>query len=354
MSKRSILSAAEQVAQFLRDDIQRGRWTETMPGVRLLAEELHANRDTVNSALQRLEKEGLLINQGPGLQRKIHRADAGEQRNMRVMIQPYDSNCRNYPYYVEFRNQLQTTGHMVDFAPKTLRDLKMDPKRVMAQAKKLDADAWVFQAAPFAILEPFSGLNLPTFAVAGGASGLNMAGITVDTPHGIKEATRRLVELGHRRIVMMVHEERRIPKLAYQEQDFLRELKRLGIEASRYHLPDWEDSKEGFVDRLDELFRVSPPTALILDTDALFFSAMQYFAQRGLSAPKDVSLVSNISNPVFGWSVPSVAYIDWNMNLINRHLMHWFDKLARGDEQRKLHEIKTRFFEGGTVGPAKS
>jgi DNA-binding LacI/PurR family transcriptional regulator len=351
MPKRIILSAIGQVAEFLREDIQQGRWGDTIPGVRLLAKELDVNRDTVNAALQQLEREGLLIPQGPGRQRKIKRTASVEKRKLKVMIQTYGSNCQHYPYYVQFRNQLQTAGHQVDIAPKTLRDLKMNASRVRAQADELTADAWVIQAAPHQVLEQFAKLGIPTFAVAGASSGLNMAGITVDTPHGIKEATRRLVELGHRRIVMMVHEERRVPELAYQERHFLDELKRLGIEASRYNLPDWEDSKEGFVERLDALFRLTPPTALILDTDGLFFSAMQYLAQRGLSAPKDVSLICNIPNSLFGWSVPSVAYIDWNMSLIERHLMRWFDSLLRGEDTRRMHDIKARFVEGGTIGP---
>lgn len=50
---------------------------------------------------------------------------------------------------------------------------------------------------------------------------------------------RRLHELGHRRIVLLVREERRKPYPATFEQAFLDGLKELGITTGPYNLPDW-------------------------------------------------------------------------------------------------------------------
>ena len=51
MSELQVLSAAEQVAAHLRDELQRGEWTETMPGGARLSRELGVGRMTVEAAL---------------------------------------------------------------------------------------------------------------------------------------------------------------------------------------------------------------------------------------------------------------------------------------------------------------
>jgi DNA-binding transcriptional MocR family regulator len=56
----------QQVAEHLREGILGGRWVDTMPGRDQLAEELEVSPRSVQEALKILEKEGLLIPQGPG------------------------------------------------------------------------------------------------------------------------------------------------------------------------------------------------------------------------------------------------------------------------------------------------
>ena len=60
MSDLQILSAAQQVAAHLRDQLQRGEWTETMPGGARLSRELGVGRMTVEAALSQFESERLV------------------------------------------------------------------------------------------------------------------------------------------------------------------------------------------------------------------------------------------------------------------------------------------------------
>jgi DNA-binding GntR family transcriptional regulator len=63
------LTFAEQVAVHLREELKRGRWTESMPGRDRLASELGVNSVTVERALKMLEREGVLKSQGVGRRR---------------------------------------------------------------------------------------------------------------------------------------------------------------------------------------------------------------------------------------------------------------------------------------------
>ena len=71
MPQPQILSAAEQMAAYLRDELHKRRWKGAMPGVSRLAREFDINKNTIEAALALLEKEGYLLNQGPARRRLI-------------------------------------------------------------------------------------------------------------------------------------------------------------------------------------------------------------------------------------------------------------------------------------------
>ena len=66
MPKPYFHTIAEQVAEYLRVEIVRGRWGDTIPGLHALADELDVNYKTVDAALNLLEGQGLLVRQGAG------------------------------------------------------------------------------------------------------------------------------------------------------------------------------------------------------------------------------------------------------------------------------------------------
>lgn len=69
------LNTAEQIANHLREELMRGRWTGMMPGQFRLAKELGASRNAVEAALRLLEHEGVLVSQGLGRKRLIASPD---------------------------------------------------------------------------------------------------------------------------------------------------------------------------------------------------------------------------------------------------------------------------------------
>lgn len=82
MSDKLFASLSEQVAEKLRDGMRKGIWKQEMPGRYVLARELGVNHKTVESALGLLEKEGLLLRQGPGKGRKIVQLRENSSRSL--------------------------------------------------------------------------------------------------------------------------------------------------------------------------------------------------------------------------------------------------------------------------------
>lgn len=344
-------SVVDQFAAHLRKAILKGELRGTLPGVRRLADMQGVGSNTVIAAVERLEREGYLQPQGPGKRSKIVLPSNISPQGLRVAILLYEQSDATRGYMVELRHALSQAGHPAHFCPKTLLDVKMNLqrlKRVVAQEK---ADAWVIFAGSREILEWFAGQPVPAFAYAGRRRKVKIAGAGPDKLIAQKTFIDKLVALGHRRIVMFEREERRKPEPALFEQTFLERLEAHGISTGAYNLPDWEESPEGMGECLNQCFRLTPPTAIFIDEMPLFFGVHQHLAQRGILAPRDVSLICGDPDPAFDWCRPSVAHIYWDSRVLIRRILAWANQVVLGQDKRRQYAINTRYIDGGTVGP---
>lgn len=345
-------SKVEQVADYLREHIASGRWGATMPGRIELAKELGINGKTVEEALRQLEREKLLIPQGAGKRRKISISKAARHPSLRVAVLNYEPETRGENYIIDLVHQLAETGHTVFSTRKTLMELSMNVGRIAKLVVETRADAWIIVGGSRDVLEWFAGQSIPVFAVFGRRRGLPIAGAGPAKPTAMKELVRRLVELGHRRIVLLARAERRQPKPGATERAFLSTLEAHGIQPNAYHLPGWKESPEGFQKSLEELFRVTPPTALIVDESPFFTAAMQFFMKRGIRVPEAVSLACSDSDTNFSWCQPPITHIHWDSRPIVRRIMNWASNISHGKSDHQQSETKAQFIEGGTIGPA--
>ena len=349
------LTAAEQVANYLRTELQHGRWKDGMPGSDRLAVELGVGRNTADAALRLLEKEGTLVGRGRRCRRIIQLPDPGSgAKPLKVAILLHSPLDLKIGYVVEIAHELGEAGHTVVFATKTLVELGMDVKRIDRFVKKTPADAWLVQAGSTAVLEWFAAEGLPTFALFGQYRGLAVAGIGPGGTITLGEATRALIELGHRRIVCLCRRQWRVPQPVDYFRTFLNELKAAAIPTSDYNLPDWDETTAGFHECLDKLFQVTPPTALIIDETPFVFAALQFMGSRKLRVPKDVSLIAIEDDTAFAFSSPSVACLRWNTRPLVSRIVRWAAGTSHGKIDIRKDSLPVQFFRGGTIGPAAS
>jgi len=345
------LSTVEQLAGHLREEVLRGSLGGSMPGVNQLARSLGVSPKTVIAAMKQLEREGMLQGQGPRRRSRIVLpTGAAEGRRLRVAILDYEAPALTE---IELQHLLEGAGHTAFFAGKSLQELGMDVRRVSRLVAKTEADAWVICAGSREVLEWFAAQPVPTFALFGRRGRVPLAGAGPNHLSACLAAVRRLLELGHRRIVMLARQERRVGGPGNIERAILDEIAAHGIATGSYNLPEWEDNREGFHRLLDDLYRVTPPSALILDETFLFAAAQQHLAQRGILAPQRVSLVCTAPDPTFAWCQPSIAHIRYDLRLVLRRVVRWAGNVARGKADGRQSFTKAEFVDGGTVGPAR-
>ncbi|MEY3395640.1 MAG: hypothetical protein RL346_1876 [Verrucomicrobiota bacterium] len=343
--------AVEQLAAHLKEEIQAGRLVRTLPGVNRLARDLGVSPRTVIGAVEQLQYEGLLSSQGERKRCKIVALRKKKTSSMRIGLLLYEEQDKIVPYHLTIFYHLQQAGYIPFYAPKSLQDLGMDVERVAAMVKKEQADAWIISAGSREILEWFCEQDFPSFAKFGRSNGLRIAAMSVKKIPAMMEAVRKLVRLGHRRIVMYAREERRKPQPAPFEQAFLDELEAHGIKTGSYHLPEWEENPAGLHVSLDAMFKHTRPTAVIASESPIFISIKDHLAQKGIIAPRDISLLCNDDDLAFSWYKPEISRIRWRKEPFIKRILEWADHASRGVVDVKQGQTLGEFVEGGTVGP---
>ncbi|MFT6864273.1 MAG: hypothetical protein ACJAVK_002838 [Akkermansiaceae bacterium] len=352
MSEFILYSPSQQLAAYLRTELIGGRWSGTMPGSPTLAKELGVNSKTIWAALGILEEEGILKGQGPGRPRKIlPHPQAVNEDSLRIAIFEYDVASLNFGYIVDLRHKLIQMGHTVGNTRKTLTELGMNLSVIRDLVEETAADAWIVCSASREVLEWFSQQDMPGFAMFGRRRRLPIAGVGPNHEAVGRVVARRLIELGHQRIVILVSKSQRAGGPSSPEQAIFEEMASHGIPHSRYNLPDWKDSAEGLHDVLDGLYQVTPPTAFIIDEPFVFHAVKDHLARKGIIAPQHVSLICRDPDPTFSWLQPSVAHTRWDERLIVQRITDWATNISQGKSDIRQTLTKAEFIEGGTIGP---
>lgn len=351
MPKR-ILTAAEQVADCLRDELARGRWSGTIPGIHKLSADLGFSRKQVERALLLLEKDGLIISQGKGRKRRVATPDEGRDRPMTVGVLDYDSSGLQERLISELFKQLSEQGHIPKHAARTLADLRMNTQRVGRLVKEIQADIWIVLSAPEAILDWFLDEKIPVFAAFGGFPGRPIAAVGLRYLSSLLEATRQLIGLGHRRVVFLACRGKVRPLPDGLWSRLMREMESHGIQTGPYNLPEWQDNAEGFNKMLQALFEHTPPTALLIEEPVHLVAALQFFSHRGIRVPQDVSIVCMQPGPEFEFCQFPVTYIDWDRRPIIRHMVRWVRHMSLGHHDIRQTYCKSKLVQGGTIAAA--
>ena len=302
-----------------------------------------------------LAKEGWLIGQGQGQRRRIQ-IPAGQTKAIRkikrVRILAYDNaSLWGNPAEVGLLVRLLEAGYAADIAMKSLQDLNMDVKKVAHFANATPCDAWIVSAASGEILQWFAEQSTPAIALYGRFMDVPIAAASPRKTPSMVQAVRRLAELGHRHIVKTTTTERIKPKPGRFEQAFLDELNALGLSAGQYNLAAVDKGAGGLHACLTELFRLTPPSAIIIGDSEHVMATQQFLARRGLRVPEDVSLISPDYAPDYKWCEPLISHIDWDSRPIIRYVLRWLDRAVQGRQDIRQKLFDAKFVEGGTIGP---
>lgn len=345
------LSTGDQLANYLREEILNGRLCGEMPGVKQLVQTLGVNSVAMTKAFKQLEREGLIIARGNRRKRLIAKYSESRPNSMRVGLLYYDRYNHYRADALQLRQALTDSGHTPVIAPKSMQDLGLDTRRIIRRVNCLAVDAWVVYAGSSEVLQWFADNGTPAFAIYGSLIGMKIAGMAIRRRHLMEALIKKLVDLGHRRIVLIVHEEGRKPVYGPPECFFLKQLESHGIKTGAYNIPDWEESPEGLETCLNKLFTHTPPSAMLIDDAVLLHPVQTYLANHGITSPGHISLICNDYAESFDWARPSIAHMKWDYRPTIRRVLQWINNVSGGIEDKRISYTQATFHDGGTIGP---
>jgi DNA-binding LacI/PurR family transcriptional regulator len=350
----------DQVLNTLREGLRSRRWAGVLPGGRQLAKELGVSRGTLQGALKRLEAEGLLAGKGARFSREVAPSAAAPNAPLTLRVgvltdEPMSAeNAQNLMVMTGISHALEAGGHLVFFAPRSMRALRGDTASIRMMMTNCAADAWIVVNGGRPLLESLTAdFPVPVLVWGGPVEGLDIAAVGVSIRKSLSESVRRLTVLGHKRIVLAVPPQDRTPVPSPWVHLFNDELAAAGIKPGRYHVPDWELTGDGFNELLRSLFAITPPTALLVDDVRQLCAVYAFLAARRMSS-RDLALVFFGADPTLDWMSPAPIRIEYDNDAIIRRVASWADTVAAGGRDTAQVRCEAKLTGGEFMPPPKA
>ena len=353
------ISLVEATASVIERGLSDGRWRH-LPGERRLAAELEVGRSTLRQALHLLTSQGRLAAPTQGRRREVstHVPEIAASRALRIGLltglPPLSYMPSTQRFLLELRHALEDSKYQLLMG---LPDLSSQCRRkggLAAIAEENPADLWMIVSGTWEQLEYFSMRPEPALAIGGRSVGLDIASVGFDISLGLRSAVRKLIALGHRRIVLLCESLfRNAPEPGRVLIAFHEEMRAANIQPSGFHLPDWNDSPADLQRALGELFRFTPPTAIIANTPNAAFGLLGFCNERRLRIPEDVSLVFNCGQDDDAWFHPRPSVISNTGSQLIPSILRWISTCSNGKPSRRQILLSTEFRDGKSIGPPK-
>jgi DNA-binding LacI/PurR family transcriptional regulator len=348
----------EQACEYIRREAASSDWGDRLPTVRRLSKDLGIAQNTVLAAIRKLDTEGFFKGSGRDRRIDLTKLPAKKKGAARVAIIPRLAFSESSPALqrsiARLRHHLEAEGRIV-IITRPQDSFDEDRGALMTMIGETGADLLIVFDAPHDLLEGLSRRGRPVLAVGGASSGLPVSSLYTDAGEATGAAVAALCNAGHRRIVFVTEQAMRERKDSRMTAAYRAALKQAGVTPGRYNMPDWEETPEGLRDLLKELFRITPPTALILSDHRVLLGTWAFLMERGLRVPADVSLVALEPDDIeVAWMLPEPGRIAVNYDSLGDMIQHWVESVSIGGAGPVALRQDALFFPGATIGPARA
>ncbi len=350
-------TVASQLAAKLRAEIANGTWHGWLPSERALGETLQASRNTIRAALRQLRREGT-VSTVPGVgnripeprPKKIRHGRPG--RTLGVLIpEPVDQLRPVIPLSInEIKDQLlqedcRTTVH------EGLGFYQAKPQRALERLiQQHRHDAWLLWMSSEPMQRWFHARGVPCLIGGSAYPAFDLPFVDIDFRAVCRHAAGVLIGHGHRRIALINRESRCAGDLG-SEQGFCEGARASGHAEVETETVYHHDDVESVARALGQLLgRAKRPTGLVVSHSYSYLSVVSILAQRGLTIPQDISVISRDDDSFLRFLAPAPARYVCAPRLFARKAAGQILQLMNaGTLPHRQTLLLPKFFSGGSV-----
>jgi DNA-binding LacI/PurR family transcriptional regulator len=357
---------ATTLAERIQAEITSEPVGERLPGLRLLAKRYGVSVPTVADALHQLATEGVVEAGGDRRSWRVKRIPSKTLRpslserkaRSRLLflsaLALHDERFSGIEVHVELVDELEPSGCEVSH-----RVIPFDRARKPHASwnhllRGTRADAVIVMGGTPAVAEWLRSENTRTLFIGGDSGHTGIPVLATSTPAMFGLAIRRLLESGHRKILVPLcgRPERFAKRCTKAIQDAIVSNSAaddcLVIAESSYSGPDV------LVNLLLKHWPWHSPDALVFIDWHEFVAADSFLRAKGLVIPRDVSVIILSHDPSMNWHLPALSHFDLPVRAIARVAARWVNsgRLPKESENKQIL-IAPRWVEAYSVAARK-
>jgi DNA-binding LacI/PurR family transcriptional regulator len=346
------VSLAESAARVLLAQLDSGRWSDFLPGERVLCEDLQISRPTLRQALQVLERKGRLkVTQGR--QRRIlGRRTAGVPAVRRQVIGVLSSlPMQALPPFVlfwidEVRSDLAKLDYQLEFHESPACTTHNPGRTLERLVQGAPAYVWILLLSTPPVQQWFQARKLPCLVAGSCAAGISLPSVDIDYRAPCRHAVGVFRRSGHARLALIIPSGE-LAGDGDSEAGF--------CEATAGGPPPiimrHDGTPGGIVCHLESCLRASnPPTGFLVARSAHVLTVLTLLMRRRCQLPFQAAVISRDDDAFLDFATPRVARYTSNPVIFARRVSHAILQLTRsGPAPSRPIRLMPRFLPGETV-----
>jgi len=301
----------QQFAHRLMDDLVQNPST-TLSGVRILGRKFGVSLRTVERALKQMEDLGIVSPAQHGKRRQVYlrklseisaqRSTAGN-RILFISPDPYGAHYRSNHIYERLHELSESENFLLSYV-----EAPLDMAELRALLISLEPCGVFLHMVGLRVEEVVVSLNIPVVGIVGSYS--RIACLRSNFSEIVIQAFQKAQAAGHVRISALLWNllDNYYEMMAAEMEEHFRLESGLSF-SRRYNLPSFHgETGEDYHAALNELFRYTPPTCIILSDLSHYLSFASFCLNKGLRIPGDVSIILCSPDPLLECIHPSVAH----------------------------------------------